>query len=118
MTVVFYADENFPGPVVSALQRLGVNVLSVQEDGSAGSSDEDVLRRAVELSRVLLTQDQDFFEIAVRWQQESRPFPGIFYARHMNLTYRQLIEEIAIAGLVGCPEDFQNSIEVLPLHIS
>jgi hypothetical protein len=32
---LFYADENFPLPVVEALRRLGHDVLTVEEDGKA-----------------------------------------------------------------------------------
>ncbi len=118
MSVAFYADEHFPGPVLTALRQRGIDVLSVQEDGGMADDDEQVLLRAKELDRVLLTQDQDFFVIAARWQVGSIPFPGIFYARQLGLSYRRLIEEISIAGLAGLPEDFQNRIEFLPLHLT
>lgn len=41
----FYADENFPLPVVEELRRLGHDVLTMYEDGKANQSvlDEDVL---------------------------------------------------------------------------
>ncbi|MCB0081987.1 MAG: DUF5615 family PIN-like protein [Caldilineaceae bacterium] len=32
---LFYADENFPRPVVEELRRLGQDVLTVEEDGKA-----------------------------------------------------------------------------------
>ena len=37
--VVFYADEDFPGPVTDALRALGYDVLTVQQDGRAGGDD-------------------------------------------------------------------------------
>ncbi len=56
----FYADENFPRPVVAELRRLGHDVLTAFEDGRANKriSDEAVLNRARRLSRILLTNNR------------------------------------------------------------
>ena len=53
----FYADENFPLPVVAELRRLGHDVLTAFEDGRAnkGIADEAVLARAAGLARAVLT---------------------------------------------------------------
>ena len=55
--MAFYADENFPLRVVEELRRLGHDVLTAFEDGRANQSitDRDLLARATEISRVLLT---------------------------------------------------------------
>lgn len=52
-----YADENVPRRVVEELRRLGHDVLTALEDGRANQSipDEEVLTRAVELGRAILT---------------------------------------------------------------
>lgn len=57
----FYADEDFPGPVIVVLRALRYDVLTVQEDGRAGGDDPDVLARAKELSRAVLTKNRDDF---------------------------------------------------------
>lgn len=53
----FYADENFPLDVVAELRRFGHDVLTAFEDGRANQkiADEDVLKRAIELRRAVLT---------------------------------------------------------------
>lgn len=52
-----YADENVPRRTIEELRRLGHDVLTALEDGRANQSipDEDVLTRAVELGRAVLT---------------------------------------------------------------
>jgi len=57
----FYADENFPRPVVVHLRTLGHDILTAREDGRAnqGIPDPDVLARATALGRAVLTQDRD-----------------------------------------------------------
>lgn len=61
--MLFYADENFPVDVVIELRDSGHDVLTALEDGRANRAieDEDVLRRATELRRAVLTINrQDF----------------------------------------------------------
>src|SRR6266581_707597 len=55
--MALYADENFPLRVVEELRRLGHDVLTALEDGKANQSitDSDLLARATETSRALLT---------------------------------------------------------------
>ena len=57
----FYADENVPGELVERLRGLGHDVLTVQQDGRAGRGvgDPDVLSRATELGRAVLTNNRD-----------------------------------------------------------
>ena len=58
-----YADENFPLRVVEELRRRGHDVITAFEDGKANQSvtDADLLSRASELNRALLTLNrQDF----------------------------------------------------------
>lgn len=61
----FLADENFPYSAVHTLRAEGHDVAWVRVDGP-GSPDVAVLERAVQESRVLLTFDKDFGELAWR----------------------------------------------------
>jgi hypothetical protein len=59
----FYADENFPQPVVEELRRLGFDVLTMYEDDKANQSltDEEVLVIAHSAKRALLTVNRRHF---------------------------------------------------------
>jgi predicted nuclease of predicted toxin-antitoxin system len=59
------ANENFPSVAVEVLRSLGHDVLWVAEN-CPSVRDEYVLDLAVRESRVLLTQDKDFGELAFR----------------------------------------------------
>jgi predicted nuclease of predicted toxin-antitoxin system len=65
MTMRFLADENFPGDAVLMLRELGHDVWWVRTE-APGTSDPAVLERSVTDSRVLLTFDKDFGELAWR----------------------------------------------------
>jgi predicted nuclease of predicted toxin-antitoxin system len=59
----FYANENFPLPVVEALRQRGHDVLTIQETGLSGQavSDEAVLAFARAEQRVVLTFNRKHF---------------------------------------------------------
>jgi len=59
----FLANENVPLDAVSALRETGHDIVWVRTD-APGSSDEDILARAVSEERVLITFDKDFGELA------------------------------------------------------
>ncbi|MEM9092788.1 MAG: DUF5615 family PIN-like protein [Cyanobacteria bacterium P01_F01_bin.53] len=62
----FYADEQFPLPVVKRLRALEHDVLTVQEAGNAdqGISDDDVLAFAIAQERAVLTLNRyDFVKL-------------------------------------------------------
>jgi predicted nuclease of predicted toxin-antitoxin system len=74
----FLANENVPGDAVTSLRQAGHDVAWVRMD-APGSSDKDVLERAVEESRVLLTFDKDFGELA--WQRQLPASCGVILFR-------------------------------------
>lgn len=59
----FYADEQFPFPVVKLLRKLEHDVLTAQEAGNAGKGipDEAVLLFAISQERAILTVNRDDF---------------------------------------------------------
>ena len=59
------ANENVAGQIVEALRQDGDDVTWILED-APGSVDSDVLRRAGEEGRLVLTFDKDFGEFAFR----------------------------------------------------
>jgi len=57
------ADENVPGPLVRELAKAGCDIAWIRTL-APGASDHAVLALAIEQSRILLTFDKDFGEIA------------------------------------------------------
>ena len=72
----FYANENFPLPVVVELRRLGHDVLTVQDSGKADSllPDREVLAFATSDDRCVLTINRRHF---IRLHGESSVHSGI-----------------------------------------
>lgn len=61
----FLANENFPSDAVTALEAAGHDIVWVRS-AAPGSKDQDILAWAVRESRVMLTFDKDFGELAWR----------------------------------------------------
>lgn len=76
--MIFLADENFPLPSVRKLAESGYDVAAVIVD-SPGSSDRQILARAVEEQRIILTFDRDFGELVFRLRLP--PPPGVVLFR-------------------------------------
>ena len=55
----FVADESCAGPVIRALREAGHDVIAIAEVAE-GATDDQVLARALDEKRVLITEDHDF----------------------------------------------------------
>lgn len=74
----FLANENVPLASVRILQQSGHDVSSASEE-LPGARDADVLTRAVDEERVVLTFDRDYGELIFR-RRHAAP-PGVVYFR-------------------------------------
>lgn len=61
----FLADENFPIVSIGLLRNAGHDVASVIEE-TPGDKDRDILKRAHEENRIVLTFDRDYGELIYR----------------------------------------------------
>lgn len=79
-------DENIGPGVVAGLQERGCDVRTVVDEGLAGSPDKDVLARAVQHRRVVVTHDLAFGHTAIA---AGGAFVGIVYLRpgHISPTF-------------------------------
>lgn len=61
--VKFYLDEHVGRAILRGLRQRGVDVLSVAEAGLMSASDEEQLAKALDDSRVIFTQDEDYLRL-------------------------------------------------------
>lgn len=73
------ANENVPGAIVERLRDARHDVSWVRAD-SPGATDQDVLQRAINEDRVILTFDKDFGELAFQGEDKAIP-PGVILLR-------------------------------------
>jgi len=58
VSLPLYMDVHVPAAITQGLRRRGVDVLTSQEDGTRRASDDELLARATQLARILVSQDQ------------------------------------------------------------
>lgn len=115
MSLALYIDENVHAAITNGLRSRGIDILTVQEDERAGLADPLVLDRAVELGRILFTQDRDFLIEANRRQAEGISFIGIVYGHKLMISIGDCIRDLEIIAQIGTIEEFQNRVQFLPL---
>ena len=116
MPAGLYMDVHVRAAITEGLRRRGVDVVTSQNDGTREWEDEDLLRRATELDRLLFTQDEDLLAIAAQWQRNGIEFAGVVYGHQENTTVGQNIEDLELIAKCGLPGEFDNRVTYLPLR--
>ena len=101
--------------VTSALRLRSIDVLTAQEDRSAELADDVLLKRATELGRVLVSQDEDLLREGARWLSEHKDFSGIIYAHQLRITIGQMVEDLELIARATSQNEWCGRIEYLPL---
>ena len=108
-------DVHVPRAVTIALRLRSIDVLTAQEDGAAQLGDDLLLRRATELGRVLVSQDQDLLRQAARRLREGEDFSGVVYAHQLRVTIGQIVEDLELIATATSKEEWSGRIEYLPI---
>ena len=74
------------------------------------------LRRATELARVLVSQDDDMLREGARWVSECKQFSGIIYAHQLRITIGQMVEDLELIARATSQDEWWGKIEYLPLR--
>lgn len=74
MSVGLYFDVHVDHAIAGQLRLRQVDVLTAQDDSADELTDDQLLQRATELGRPLVTHDIRFKALAESWQAQGRPF--------------------------------------------
>jgi len=116
MAVSFYTDVHVPYPITLGLRLRGVDVLTAQEDGGDELEDDELLQRATELNRVLVSFDRDLLEEAAERQRSGGFFSGVVYGHQMRVSIGQCVRDLELIAKASEPSDLENRVEYLPLR--
>ncbi|MGD9854754.1 MAG: DUF5615 family PIN-like protein [Planctomycetaceae bacterium] len=94
--LAFFMDHNVPAPITDGLRRRGIDVLTTFEDGAFAWPDAQVLERAKELGRVVMTHDRDFLRLAREYWKSSHEFGGVVYGPQRKLDIGQCIVDLEL----------------------
>ncbi len=94
----FVADESCARPVIQALREAGHDVVAIAEI-ARGTTDDQVLERALQEKRVLITEDRDFGELVYA---RGRSSAGVILVRFPSRARRAksatVIEAVSTLG--------------------
>ena len=115
MAIAYYMDVHFPEPITRQLRKRDVDVLTVIADGRRESPDHELLYRARDLGRVVVTMDRGFRLLAEQWQREGRRLSGLIYARGGSATVGQFVHDSELIAKASDPDDMANVVQQIPL---
>jgi predicted nuclease of predicted toxin-antitoxin system len=116
MSLSIYMDVHIPMAVTAGLRRRNIDVLTSQQDGTAQLSDDRLMERASELSRVLFSQDDDLLRLASLWQQKGKAFSGILYAHQLSAGIGTLVKDIELLLSCSTADELTGRVTYLPLR--
>ena len=111
----YYMDVHVPAAITEGLRRRGIDVLTSQEDGTRRLGDEALLRRATELGRILITQDEDLLAIAAHWQADGWEFAGLVFAPQHSAGIGRYVEDLELLAKCCSSVELASRVHHLPL---
>lgn len=105
----FYLDENVSVEVARQLQARGIDVVTVRDLRLLGDSDENHLKRAKNMGRILCTYDTDYVQLAVSGIDHA----GIVLGQPELHYIGEWVKWIALMHAVYTPEEMINRLEYL-----
>jgi hypothetical protein len=111
------AAENFNNAIVRGVMRRnpGLDLVTVQDSGLSGASDEDVLAWAADEDRVFPTHDvTTMTEFAYERIDNGLPMPGIFEVSQA-LAIGAVIDDISLLAECSLENEWSGQVLYLPL---
>ena len=107
--IAIQADEHVPQEVITGLNARGIEAYSAYHEGLSGKSDREVVAYTQRKSRILLTNDTDFFVLI-----EERQHHGVFYLTTQRASAGRIIRNVARLIDTSEPGDFENNVFYIP----
>ena len=92
MAVKIYMDVHIPKSITNGLLVRNVDVLTAQEDNTTKLPDNELLDRANELERVMISFDKDMLFIANQCAINNKSFSGLIYAHPLQITIGECVK--------------------------
>ena len=108
-------DVHVPLPITVGLRLRGIEVITVQEDGTARFPDPELLERAGEIGAVLLTRDEDLLAVAAAKLRTGEDFATVIYSHQLGLGIGPCIRDLEIFAKSATEPEMRGRVLYLPL---
>jgi uncharacterized protein DUF5615 len=109
-------DVHVPAAITQGLRRRGINVITSQEDGTRETSDEQLLVRATELGRILVSQDEDLLAVTAQWQTAGREFSGLVFMPQEGGSIGRYVDDLELIAVCCTEPEMRSLVQYLPLR--
>ena len=115
MRVRFQADADLDGRIIRGLKRRQpeIDIQSAAEAALTGVPNADVLRRAADSNRILVTHDRRTMPGHFLSFTAGRASPGIIVVSR-NISLGVAIEELLLIWAASQPEEWRNRLLFMP----
>jgi len=113
MALDLYADECVDHRIVTGLRRREIGVVTAQDEGLTGASDERQLARAMELGRPVVTEDHDFLTMVSARAEAAMKSPGLIFILP-GTSVGDAVRAIHLIATVYDAQEIENRIEWVP----
>lgn len=93
--IAFYTNESVNVAISEGLKRRGIKIFAARDAGNLGLSDEEQLNYAAKNNFVIVTHDDDFLTMAIKYDHK-----GYCICPSTKIRRRRFDKEIKIA--LGC----------------
>ncbi|PWU17031.1 MAG: hypothetical protein C5B50_12125 [Verrucomicrobia bacterium] len=115
MPVRFYMDVHVPHAITEQLRLRGADVLAATEEGTTQLTDDELLRLASSLGRVVFTHDHRFRAMAGQWQREGLQFAGLIFGPAEGASIGQYVRDLELISKTSDQSEWENVVTWLPL---
>jgi predicted nuclease of predicted toxin-antitoxin system len=106
--LTFYVNESVNVAVAEGLKRRGVKVISARDASNLGLSDKEQLEYAKKKNLVIVTHDDDFLSMAMKFEHK-----GIVYVHQQKYRVGYLIRRLKLLWDIAKQKDMVNHVEFL-----
>jgi hypothetical protein len=107
--ISLYLDENLSPKIAAQLRRRGIQVVTAHELGTLGDTDENHLKRALEMGCVFCTHDIDYLIMVSEGIQHA----GIVFGIQEKHSIGDWVKGLELICSVYSPDDMKNHVEYL-----
>jgi len=115
MAIGLYFDVHVDHAIAAQLRRRQVDVLTAQADAADHLADDELLERASQLGRPIVTHDIRFKAMAESWQRQSRSFCGLIFGHLMQVPLGKFVNDLEIIAKATEAGDWNGVVVRLPL---
>ena len=106
--IAFYTNESVNVAISEGLKRRGIKIIAARDAGNLGLSDEEQLNYAAKNNFVIVTHDDDFLTMAIKYDHK-----GIVYVHQQKYGVGDLIRKLKLLWDIAEQKDMANHVEFL-----